>query len=1450
MRQHRHPARSRLCVTLLLAALLALCLTASCLPAFASEEPSAEAPDDIRIRVFETSDIHGYLMDTSSGDEASFQYRLAYIAQLVNDARTSGEYDDVLLVDGGDIYQGAPVSNLLTGAPLRAAMDAMGYDAVALGNHEFDWGVTAYCADPDGTLPAYDFADYQGDPDIPILASDLCYADTGERVEFTKDYVIVEKAGHRIALVGYIPDYSPQVLTERIADYTIEADLSRLIARVREINETEQPDVTVVVAHEAPQRIAAALDPADVQLVTGGHVHAGVYGVADSGVPYIQADANAKGYASATIVLAADGAIRVEDPMYTNITLDRAALLDTEENAGNLDETVLAISHAAWDALRDDMSEVLGYIDTSISAMGALSDNGASTGGNWFTGLMLRATQADGVVAAFYNSGGIRAGAAIPAGETTRELTVGDVYAIAPFGNTWLVYEITGAELAQHLVNGLIDRDYGDQMSGLTFTYRNLGTLMAPEIVIDSITLDDGTAVDPLDGETLYRVCVSSYSATKAGSVFENLEPVFPEAEAPIDNITMITLLREEARDNEGFIAVDTSARGVCLEGPTGSGEPASGEPASVEPASAEPDAPEEAAESDVVLSDDASDFVLLSEAVPDAILEIRYYSTYNFVGDRIDGYEEPVALLTREAAEALREVSDDLMECGYRLKIYDAYRPQMAVTNFMNWALDTDDTRMKEFFYPELEKDVLFPLGYIAEHSGHSRGSTVDLTLFDMTTEKEVDMGGTFDWFGELSHPDYEGVTEEQYENRMLLREAMLAHGFKPLAEEWWHFTLEDEPYPDTYFTFPVSAASLARSPEPARRKVIIDTDVGADDAAALLLAAQSDELDILGVTVLYGNVALENAANGALTVLELCGCDAPVYIGADKPLVKERPEMFFVHGEDGLGDQDLVHPQGKPAEGDAVDFILDTVRADPGEVEIIALGPLTNIARAVEKDPETMGLVKRIWVMGTAGFGAGNATPVAEFNVYNDAEAYDVVLRSGLPLTVVGLDCMEEETRVSREDMDAMAAGNEYGRFMSKAFTKLFALYQDGGSDMGVPDALAVAAAIWPDYVLETVPCYGVACVDDNAAYGQVILYREDAVYESLPEVGGYNLEVVSAIDAPLYKERFMEVMTGGDALDLWTEDAEARQALVSYMEAITDESSADYIPPEDRIAVFDLDGTLFCETDPVYFDHCLLVYRVMEDPEYRDLASDFERETAARIQEWMQGGDYPEGMDEDHGRAVASAFAGMSLEEFNDYIQAFKQQPMPGYEGLNRGDGWYLPMLQVVDYLQENGFAVYIVSGTDRLIVRGLVDGSPLDLPAWQIIGSDETIVTPNQGDTDGLSYVYDENDQLVLGGEFLIKNLKMNKVAVIAQEIGRQPVLSFGNSTGDSSMAEYVTSGNPYRSLAFMLCCDDTERENGSEEKAAKMYGLCEEFDWVPVSMKNDWTTIYGDGVTKR
>ena len=210
--------------------------------------------------------------------------------------------------------------------------------------------------------------------------------------------------------------------------------------------------------------------------------------------------------------------------------------------------------------------------------------------------------------------------------------------------------------------------------------------------------------------------------------------------------------------------------------------------------------------------SNDAELFVLLADAVPDAIEEIRYYTTYNFVGKRIDGYEEPAALLTLPAARALRKVSDGLVRRGFRIRVYDAYRPLCAVSHFMRWARDSADTRMKRYFYPELEKDMLIPGGYIAERSAHSRGSAVDVTLFDMDAGTDADMGGAFDLFSGVSRSDCGTVTLEQRANRALLRDAMASGGFRPLKEEWWHFTLEGEPYPDTYFTFPVRRSSAGR--------------------------------------------------------------------------------------------------------------------------------------------------------------------------------------------------------------------------------------------------------------------------------------------------------------------------------------------------------------------------------------------------------------------------------------------------------------------------------------------------------------------------------------------------------------------------------------------------------------------------------------------------------------
>ena len=178
----------------------------------------------------------------------------------------------------------------------------------------------------------------------------------------------------------------------------------------------------------------------------------------------------------------------------------------------------------------------------------------------------------------------------------------------------------------------------------------------------------------------------------------------------------------------------------------------------------------------------DPSGFTVLADFVPGIIQEIRYYSSYNFIGERIDGYEEPCALLTKEAARALKSVANEMNVRGYRLKVFDAYRPATAVKHFVLWGIEDTDIRMKQYFYPDLEKQELFIKGYIAKQSSHSRGSTVDLTLLDMASGKEVDMGSPFDFFGEISHPDYRGITDEQYQNRMELRNCMIRNGFEPI--------------------------------------------------------------------------------------------------------------------------------------------------------------------------------------------------------------------------------------------------------------------------------------------------------------------------------------------------------------------------------------------------------------------------------------------------------------------------------------------------------------------------------------------------------------------------------------------------------------------------------------------------------------------------------------------
>jgi len=196
--------------------------------------------------------------------------------------------------------------------------------------------------------------------------------------------------------------------------------------------------------------------------------------------------------------------------------------------------------------------------------------------------------------------------------------------------------------------------------------------------------------------------------------------------------------------------------------------------------------------------------FIVVSQIIPSIELDIKYYTSDNFIGIPINGYLAPKAILTTEATMALSKVQNELKQFGLGLKIFDAYRPQKSVDHFVRWGKDLEDMKMKSFFYPTVEKKNLFKEGYIATHSGHSRGSTVDLTIIDLKTKIELEMGSNFDLFGKCSWVNYASITTSQRANRMLLHTVMLKHNFKSYPQEWWHFTLKNEPYKN-YFDFDI---------------------------------------------------------------------------------------------------------------------------------------------------------------------------------------------------------------------------------------------------------------------------------------------------------------------------------------------------------------------------------------------------------------------------------------------------------------------------------------------------------------------------------------------------------------------------------------------------------------------------------------------------------------------
>ena len=311
-------------------------------------------------------------------------------------------------------------------------------------------------------------------------------------------------------------------------------------------------------------------------------------------------------------------------------------------------------------------------------------------------------------------------------------------------------------------------------------------------------------------------------------------------------------------------------------------------------------------------------------------------------------------------------------------------------------------------------------------------------------------------------------------------------------------------------------------------------------------------------------------------------------------------------------------------------------------------------------------------------------------------------------------------------------------------------------------------------------------------------------------------------------------------------WTKDSETKQKLVEYVKDVTNKSSKNFIPVEDRIATFDMDGTFLCETAPYYFEWMLYLDRALYDKNYTP--SQVDRDYAKIIEEAIRKtGKFPKGVDVGEAQSQESVFAGMTPAEYETYVKKFMEKPVEGLTNLKWGEAFYLPMVEVIKYLQDNDFTVYIVSGSDRPTVR-ILACDLLKIKYNNVIGSDPKIIAAKQGDKDGGDYVYGKNDYLIRG-QLIEKNLKMNKVSVIAQEIGKQPVLAFGNSSGDTSMLNYAVYGNKYKSAAFFVLCDDVERELGNISKADKCRKLAEENGWTSISMRDDWTTIYGDNVKR-
>ena len=548
------------------------------------EEENGTSPGEYLLPLIETTDLHGYIVN---GTGAAVHYRMAYIADKVNDIRGRGaEYakDRLLLLDGGDIYQGASISNLLAGEPVYMAMDRMGYDAVAVGNHEFDWDFETL-VDPDATMPDYRWEGQDCVNAVPVLCANL-YRD-GERESRTRDYVIVEKtavnsAGEslpvRIGVIGFAIDYASSIMTSKFTGkgYSIREDYSIADELAATLESSGQCDATVLLIHGAADNAAGKLgEDSAIDLVLGGHSHQTMTGTSGTGIAYLQGGRYGEHFASASLKFSTDGT----DVAFDGIVRSKISPVDSNrdrhakagQNAEDLEEDILAVSDYALEATAEQTREVLGYITVSADTYTIAGSAGrACTMANWMCDIIRRIGDAD---VAFVNGGGVRTIITLD-GQARKDITVANVYEMFPFANTTYVYSITYPELLKVLEYSLTDSGASlfTGMTGINCYFKGYSVTMLSKD--GEIIYQNGVWADDW-GKRKLKLAVSEYLATnqRVDNYTKLKNPLLEWNETSrllsndlIDNENAVRVLREEAAASGGHLFIDTATHFLYVQ--------------------------------------------------------------------------------------------------------------------------------------------------------------------------------------------------------------------------------------------------------------------------------------------------------------------------------------------------------------------------------------------------------------------------------------------------------------------------------------------------------------------------------------------------------------------------------------------------------------------------------------------------------------------------------------------------------------------------------------------------------------------------------------------------------------------------------------------------------------------------------------------------------------------